>query len=208
MNGRPSRETVMTALLDTLVAAVQTQLTANVNSQDPVLYQPSTTAGLFIGLPVFGAGVPRGAVIESLSPLTLSMPATANGSNVSLTTGFLTFGRRLIPWTQLAAQPALFVRDPNEQLEYNNIILQQQVINAEIWIYSRAGENPDVAPITALNNLLDAVQDAMAPDDPMQQRFTLGGLVHWCRMSGRVEKSPGDLDGQAIAVADVEIIVP
>lgn len=207
MNGRPSRETVMTALFNTLVGAVKASFTANFNRGDPVLYNPSTTQGLFVGLPVFGAGIPTGATIQSLSPLTLSQPAAGNGSSVACTTGFQTFGRRLIDWRQVSAQPALFLREPDEELEYQSIILQVQTIKAEVWIYSKAGENPDFAPIIGLNNLLDAVQASLAPD-PNTGRFTLGGLVHWCRMEGKVEKEPGDLDGQAIAVAEVLITVP
>lgn len=205
---RPSRETVMMALFGVLVASVQRQFTANLTRGDPTLYQPSSIEGLFIGLPVIGTGIPTGATIVSLAPLTMSLPAADNGSDVAFTTGFLTFGRRLIPWQQVSAQPALFLREPDQELEYQNIILQVQTIKAEVWIYSKAGQDPNIAPITALNNLLDAVQAAFAPDDPASGRFTLGGLVHWCRLQGKVEKEPGDLDGQAIAVAEVLITVP
>lgn len=207
MSGRPSRETVMTALFNTLVASVQQCFTANFTRNDPVVYQPSSTAGLFVGLPIIGAGIPSGTTIASLSPLTMSQAPTENGSNVACTTGFLTFGRRLIPWDQVPDQPALFLREPDEELEYQSIILQVQTIKAEVWIYSKAGQNPAIAPITGLNNLLDAVQGALAPD-LTTGRFTLGGLVHWCRLQGKIEKEPGDLDGQAIAVAEVLITVP
>lgn len=205
---RPSRETVMTALFNKLVASVKTSFTADTSAGSAVLSNPSTTIGLFVGLPVVGGSIPRGTVIDSLSPLTLSQPAAVNALAVPLTTGFLTFSRRLKPWGGVTAQPALFLRDPEEELEYPNTVMQIQTIRAEVWIYSQAGQNPDIAPITGLNNLLDAAQAAMAPDNPMTNQFTLGGLVSWCRMVGKIDKSPGDLDGQAIAVADVEIIVP
>lgn len=208
MNGRPSREAVMTALFAALIASVKTSFTADTAIGSATLSSPSTSQGLFAGLPVFGAGVPRGAVIDTLTPLTLDQPATANGTAVALTTGFLTFSRRFKFWTAVTEQPALFLRDADEDLHYPNTSLQIQTMKAEIWIYSNAGQNPDVAPVIALNNLLDAVQAAFASDRPMENRFTLGGLVHWCRLIGKIEKSPGDLDGQAIAVADVEIIVP
>ena len=204
---RPSRESVMTALLNALTASVQTSFTADTATNSAVLSSPSMTSGLFVGLPVFGAGITRGAIIVSLSPLTLSLPATATGTAVALTTGFQTFSRRLKLWQDVTAQPALFLRDGDEALDYPNTVLQQQTIRAEIWIYSNAGQNPDLAPATGLNNLLDAVQAAFAPDAPTGQ-FTLGGLVAWCRMEGQITKSPGDLDGQAIAVADVLITVP
>src|SRR5580693_3321494 len=133
---RPSRETVMDALLAVLTAALETAFTANTTNGSAVLASPSTTAGLFVGLPVFGAGIPRGATILTLSPLTLTQNATATGTAVALTTGFLTFGRRLVMWTQCAEQPALFLRDIDEELEYIGITLQRQTIKAEIWIYS------------------------------------------------------------------------
>ena len=205
---RPSREAVMTALFNTLVSSVQTSFTADTTISSTILSTPSVSDGLFVGLPVFGSGIQRGSVIESLSPLTLSLPVTSDGAAVLMTTGFLTFSRRLKKWQDVTSQPALFLRDAPEEVEYPNIILQRLTMKAEIWIYSNAGQDSSIAPSTGLNNLLDAVQLALSPDDVMTQRFTLGGLVEWCRISGKIEKEPGDLDGQAIAVADVEITVP
>jgi hypothetical protein len=205
---RPSREAVMTALFNVLAGALKTTFTADLQVNSVTLSNPSGVAALFVGLPVFGTGIPRGAIIQTLSPLTLSLPATVNSRAVTLTTGFLTTGRRLKFAKDVTAQPALFLRGADEEIEYPSSVLQVQTIKAEVWIYSKAGEDPDVAPETGLNNLLDAVQAAFAPDDPMQQRFTLGGLVHWVRIVGRIEKSNGDLDGQAVAIADVEITVP
>lgn len=205
---RPSRESIMTALFNTLIASVQTNFTADTQANSVALTNLSTSTGLFIGLPVIGGSIPRGALIAGNSPLTLSLPAGANAAQVSLTTGFLTFSRRFKPWSQVSAQPALFLRDGSEDIEYRNGILQEQTMKAEVWIYSNAGQDPDVAPATGLNNLLDAVQAAFAPDDQMRQVFTLGGLVSWCRIAGKIEKEPGDIGGQAIALADVEIIVP
>lgn len=204
--GRPSRESVMTALFNKLVASVVTNFTADTQAGNVVLANPSSAA-LFVGLPVFGKGIPSGAIIDCLSPLTLSLPATANALQVPLVTGFQTFSRRFRHWSDVAAQPALFLRDADEQLEYFNGSNQRQTIKAEIWIYSNAGMNPDAVPATGLNNLLDAVQSVFTPDGPMGM-FTLGGLVSWCRLAGKIEKEPGDIGGQAIAVADVEITVP
>ena len=206
--GRPTREAVMTALYNVLIASVQTSFTANTTANNDVLTSVSTIAGLFLGLPVFGGSIPRGSVITSLSPLTLSLPPSANAAAVPMSTGFLTTGRRVIPWNQVGSQPALFLRGVEEDLEYENIVLQVQTIDAEIWIYSNAGQNPNVVPETALNNLMDAVQAAFAPDLPGTYRFTLGQLVHWCRLEGRVIKDPGDASGQAIALMPVRITVP
>lgn len=208
MTGRPSRETVTTALLAALTVAVQTSFTANVANGSPTLSSPSSTADIFVGLPVFGPGVPKGAVISNLSPLTMSLAATADGTAVTLETGFLTIARR-VKFTQDTALPALFLCAPKnraaETLEYQGS-MQIQTIHLDMVIGSSAGENPDFVPETALNNFLDALQAAMDPDE--ENRFTLGGLVHWCRIVGSIDKDGGDLGGVAIAVAGVEIIVP
>jgi hypothetical protein len=206
--GRPSREAVMTALFNVLVGSVATNFTADTSANDPILANPSTSKGLFLGLPVVGGSIPRGSVITSLSPLTLSLAPTAAATAAPMTTGFLTTGRRLIPWNQVTSQPALFLRDGDEELQYNEIVMQQQDIEAEIWIYSNAGQDPNAVPVTALNNLIDAIQCALRPDAPGTNRFTLGGLVHWCRLEGRLIKDPGDTSGQAIALVPVVITVP
>lgn len=208
MSGRPSRETVMQALYEALVASVVTNFAADTQVDSPVLLNPSTTEGLFVGLPVFGLGVPRGAVISSLSPLTLNQPVAGNASQAAFTTGFLTTSRRFQYWNQCEAQPALFLRGKNEDLDYPQGNIQQlQVIRAEVWVYTRAGDDATAVPEIALNNLLDAVQSVFQADSPMGV-FTLGGLVSWCRMSGKVDKQPGDPSGQAMAAADIEIFVP
>lgn len=206
--GRPSREAVMTALFNVLVNSVSTNFTADTNANDPVLANSTATKGLFLGLPVVGGSIPRGAVITNISPLTLSQAPTDSSVAVSMTTGFLTTGRRIIPWNLVPSQPALFLRDGDEELQYNEIVLQQQDIEAEIWIYSNAGADPNAVPVIALNNLIDAVQCALRPDMPGTNRFTLGGLVHWCRLQGRLIKDPGDTGGQAIAMIPAVITVP
>jgi len=198
----------MQSLFDTLVAATKTSFTADTQAGDQELANPSTTAGLFIGLPVFGEGIPRGAVITGVAPLTISIAATVNALGVSMTTGFVTTSRRA-KFTRDVPCPALFVRarpQDAEEIEYEGP-LEALSLYAQVVIVSEAGEDPDVVPETSLNNFLDAIRAAMNPD-PISGRFTLGGLVHWCRMIGKVDKDPGDIGPQAIAVADIEIIVP
>jgi hypothetical protein len=204
----------MTALFNALVGSLKTQFTANAAVGSNVLASPSSTSGLFLGLPVFGPVIPRGAIIAQLSPLTLTdyagnaTPATANGTALTFTTGFLTFSRRFQFPRQTTEQPALFLREPREKLEYPNTSLQVQTLHVEMWLWTNAGQNPDIAPSVAVNSLLDAVQAQFAPDDATQNRYTLGGLVFWCRMSGDIDKDPGDASNQGVAIADVEIIVP
>jgi hypothetical protein len=197
----------MNALFEALKAGVNRSFSASLQVNSSVLLNPSSVSGLFVGLPVFGAGVPDGATLASLSPLTLSLPATANTANAILTTGFVYSSRRVKKFTADLPAPALFLRSQEEEPKYDEMY-QELTMKAEIFIVSNAGADPDAVPETALNNFLDAIQQAMKPDEPSFTRYTIGGLVHWCRINGKIDKDTNDLGTQAIAAADVEIIVP
>lgn len=207
-----NREAIMTALFNLLVGSIVVSFTGDTHS-NTTIDNLSSTHGLFLGLPVFGLGVPRGAVIAAIgsSSITLSLPATASAAGVSFQTGFLTTGRRLLRWTAVSAQPALFLRDAsNEYPARSTIVFEKPVLDAEVWIYSMAGENPDIAPTIALNCILDAIDTVMmptAPGDVVYQRLTLGGLAQHCWIEGRVEIDAGDLDKQAKAVVPIKILV-
>lgn len=118
---------------------------------------------------------------------------------------FKTAGRRVKHWTQVADQPALFLRRIGTSDHYNGN-LPITTMECEAWIYCNAGQDPDVAPDEALTLLEKEVRASMAPDD--QMRFTIGGLAHWCRIEGRSDISPGDQGPQAIARIPIRITLP
>lgn len=123
-------------------------------------------------------------------------------------TAFKTTGRRLVHWTQVAEQPALFLRNVAEQHMSRPTRLPGKVLmDCEAWLYSHAGQNPDTAPSIGINDLIDAVQAVLNPS-PAEEAQTLGGLVIHCWIEGRLDIYPGDLDGQAIAVVPVKMLVP
>jgi hypothetical protein len=122
---------------------------------------------------------------------------------------FETTGRRLIPWTQVSAQPAMFLRRVGTTDEQGSGEFMITTLECEVWIYSKAGEDPRAIPDAELSTLDQAVRAAFAPDaDYGVPRFTLGGLVYWCRIEGRSEYSPGDLGGQGISLIPVRITLP
>lgn len=118
---------------------------------------------------------------------------------------FETTGRRVLHWSQVANQPALFLRRIGMSDTYTGSMLKT-TMECELWIYSKAGEDPDVAPDAGLTVLEAEVRDSFAPND--QNRFTIGGLVYWCRIEGRTDVSPGDQGPQAIARIPVRITLP
>jgi hypothetical protein len=139
--------------------------------------------------------VDREAIMEMLFAI-----VTASGA-------FATTGRRLKMWTQVADQPALFLRDiGNDYPGRSSGLPAKRTLDAEIWIYART-EDPDTAPVVALNKLLDLVEDNLAPD-PWTGVQDLDGLATHCAIEGRIEIDAGDLDGQAKAVIPIRILVP
>lgn len=126
-------------------------------------------------------------------------------ANLIASASFQTTGRRLRHWTLVAAQPALFLRRVGTTDEYSDE-MPITTLECQVWIYSKAGEDPDAIPDAALSNLDQSVRASFAPDD--DERFTLGGLVYWCRIEGRSDYSPGDQQGQGISRIPVRITLP
>jgi hypothetical protein len=207
-------EPVLEALFANLQAAATLSLSANASANSPVLSNVSNFEGLFVGLPVFGPGVARGASILALDPqaetLTLTAAVSAVGVEAPFSTGFMTTGRRLQHWTQVAAQPALFLRRIGTIDEYEHgSFFSRTTLECEVWIYSSAGKNPDAVPDVMLGCLDQMVRQSFAPDgDYGDPRYTVGGLAYWCRIEGKSDYSPGDQGGQAIARLPVRITLP
>lgn len=209
-----AHEPVLAALFAHLQAAAAIAFTANASANSAVLANVSNFSGLFAGLPVFGPGVARNATILSLNQgagtVTLTDVVSAGGTGASFTTGFQTTGRRVQHWSQVSAQPALYLRHIGTLDEFDhNSFFSRTTLEAEAWIYSNAGQNPNAAPDVALNNLVQMVRQSFTADtDYGDPRFTLGGLAYWCRIEGRSDYSPGDQGGQAIARLPIRITLP
>jgi len=205
------REPIMQALFSLLTSSIASTFTGATAYGSPIITDIPSTARLFVGLPVTSARTPTTATIlsvDSPTQVTLSEPAISTGGNVTFTTGFRTASRRLKLWTDVAAQPALFLRTDSEDIAPRAARMPPRVtMRCEVWIYSKAGAAPDAVPAATLNYILDAVMRVLEPE-PVREVQTLGGLVHNCWVEGQVELHTGDLDGQAIAVIPIHILVP
>jgi len=205
-------EPAMAALFALLQSAIVLTFNATATANVTTLTGVSNFTNLFAGLAVFGPGIDQGTVIQALDEeagtLTLSDPPTLAGTAVAFTTGFQTTGRRMQHWTQVSAQPALFLRRVgviDEGAEPFTIT----TLECEAWVYCNAGKDPDVAPDSALTILEQLIRQALAPTlGDEDGRCTLGGLVYWARIEGKGEISPGDQDGQALAVIPIRITLP
>ena len=123
---------------------------------------------------------------------------------------FATASRRLRLWTALAPAdaPALFLAERSETRDRpSEATPGRTTLEADIFLYTYAGEDPNAVPASSMNALLDSIDAALAPD-PVTGTQTLGGLVSHCWIAGKILNDPGDLDGKGVAILPVKILVP
>lgn len=212
------REAVMSALFALLNSSpLVMPFTATVTAGDVNLHNDVLPPGgsLILNMPLTGPGIAEGSVVANLDPVQLSLPATATTQVAQLVQGFQTTGRRLQFWEQVKAQPAMYLVDADEEWPSRQPTHPAMVtMETEVWVYSRAGQNPDVVPAIALNTMIEAIDAQILPSTVTasgQIRFsipqTLGVVgVQWIGIEGRIQKTPGHIGGQAIAVIPIKIV--
>jgi hypothetical protein len=120
---------------------------------------------------------------------------------------FLYTKRRVMTFANLPAQPALCQAEPDETISGSTGMPNKNVLGAAWFIYHQAGADPAAIPATTSNAILDAI-DLAFPSDPDVAPQTLGGLVHKAVIAGRVMKEHGDLEGQALLIVPIKILIP
>ena len=131
---------------------------------------------------------------------------------LSKSSEFVTSGRRNTgPESLTPAQtPAFFLVEGSDRWDrtagFNQFAKREMKLYA--ILYSDAGNDASVVPNTVINNALDAIEAAMAPDDVNQGTFTLGGLVQAVTIDGESQRSSGETTGKALAVVPIRILFP
>lgn len=121
--------------------------------------------------------------------------------------GFVTTSRRLRSFADVPEQPAAFVSSGDELFAQTTGLPYSVTLEAKLVIYHRVGTDETAIPDEETSLIMDAVQAALNPPD-VDERQTLGGLVHHCWIDGTVLKDSGDLDGQAVIVVPIKMLVP
>jgi hypothetical protein len=154
---------------------------------------------------VTGVATNRGQVMTALATVLSSMtfPAAINGS-----TTWRTFEQRLRLWGDVPVeqQPYMALVTHLEMDEYRNLGLLRRRLDLRAWCYSRT--DGGVIGQVDLDVMMQGFETALQPDDPSRNTFTLGGLVYWCRIEGRVFKDPGDIDNQALLLVPIVVEWP
>jgi hypothetical protein len=85
----------------------------------------------------------------------------------------------------------------------------KRILEPKIFIYLNA-KDFSINGASLLNIVMDALDTALTPtgSDLAIGRNTLGGSAFDCRIDGRPMKDPGDLDGDALLIVPVKIILP
>jgi hypothetical protein len=122
-----------------------------------------------------------------------------------------TASRRFVTDDQLSAvqKPALYLLNKKE--DHVRGKLQTPAVRSILFdavIFIAVGMDPNVVPVTTLNNLIDAIDPVsggvLAPNDHGRQ--TLGGLVTDCYIEGDIDLWPGDLNGLGGAAIPIKVI--
>ncbi len=128
--------------------------------------------------------------------------------------GVKTCTRRPVMWDQLdtTKKPAIVLMQTNNGYSYpREVTPGLATLTAKILVYTDAGQDPKSVPVDVINDILDAIDSALAPKggDITTGRQTLGGLVSHCRIEG--DSNPiddGALDQQGVAILNVKIFLP
>lgn len=139
-----------------------------------------------------------------------TFPSAVNGH----TTWVEAPSRRLKMFDRIdpSVQPALFIVQHREG--YNNRgagLPPRRWLEIGLWAFAKTGDEGIVGD-EFLDSMEEGLEDVLLPpDDFMRNEQTLGGLVYWVKIDktdGLFIRDPGDIDGQALLVLPVRILMP
>ena len=120
--------------------------------------------------------------------------------------------RRLRLWSDVPAamRPACFLHEGGTETYADAATgTPKRTLALRLFVYADA-HDPGQPGAAALNADMDALDGALAPHgaDASLGRCTLGGAAWRCGIEGKVLKDPGDLDGDALLVVPIAIVLP
>jgi hypothetical protein len=120
--------------------------------------------------------------------------------------------RRLKLWSDVPAanRPACFLFEGGQETySWSESAIPKRVIEVRVFVYLSV-KDPSIVGAALLNNVMDAFDAAFAlsGSDLLVGRNTLGGMVYNCRIDGKALKDPGDIDGDALLIVPIKLILP
>jgi hypothetical protein len=123
-------------------------------------------------------------------------------------TSWATIENRLRLWGAVPPdqQPYAALVTHREMDEYRGLGLLRRKLDLTVWCYARTDTMPGQPMLDTMMESFEAVFNVA--DNPSDNCNTLGGLVYWCRIEGRVFKDPGDIDSQALLILPISVEMP
>lgn len=108
--------------------------------------------------------------------------------------------------------PALFLVQTPERFEHTEggmlDLPPRRVMCFEAWLYTSDPQESSIVPIDDLNDMVDAIELAFAPN-ALTGKLNLGGLVTSCRIDGAVDWCDGLLvSGKSAASVPISVVRP
>lgn len=153
------------------------------------------------------SGTTRNAVMAKILSIIQGMTFS---SPINGQTTWVTVSNRLRLWGDVSSnqQPAAFLVTHREMDDYRGLGLLRRRLDLGVWCYCRSDSSPG-GPL--LDTMMESFEQAFITngvDNPSQNLNTLGGLVYFCRLEGRVFKDPGDLDNQTLLIVPLIVEMP
>jgi hypothetical protein len=144
---------------------------------------------------------PRDVAIEALLRLVASAYSWKLGPS-----------RKLKLWSDVPpmSRPACFLFEGGQETyTWSEGAVAKRAIEVKLFVYLNA-KDQNVLGASLINSVMDALDQAFAISggDLASGRNTLSGTVYSCRIDGRPLKDPGDLDGDALLVVPIKIVLP
>lgn len=127
-------------------------------------------------------------------------------AKVSAAASFVTVSRRLKHWADVSPgdQPALFQAQVDETVQTIPGLNSVFILRVDLYIYANTAGDSTLSPSTILNPLIDAVTTALQ-FDRVTNKQTLGGLVEYCVVEGRIATDEGVLGDQGVCIIPVSM---
>jgi hypothetical protein len=105
--------------------------------------------------------------------------------------------------------PALLLLRVAEEHEVKAVGLPPiRTIKLVAAVYIDCSDDENAIPDDIISDIHDAFDAALAADDPISGRCTLGGLCYSTKISGTSEGAPGDMTGRGLSLIPIEIVLP
>jgi len=140
----------------------------------------------------------------------VTFPDSVNGHSTWV--GTPTRRLKLFDQVDSSIQPTMFMVQHREGYSNRGVGLPpRRWLEVGLWCYARSGSDTDVGDLY-LDSMEEAIENKLnVPDDLMRNELTLGGLCYWVKInreSNLFIRDPGDIDGQALLILPIEILLP